>query len=127
MKTIQPHQNGSFTIDTGSIYNRYTNCIIEEPALLMDTDTMTILKVGEAENVKRYLNKAYVAYKSVDEDVTHLQIIVFNKYKNLSIDQICTILNYLSNHLEPETAKELLGMSESSLISKLNHLYEIGF
>lgn len=127
MKTIQPHQNGSFITDTGSIYNRYTNCIIEEPALLMDTDTMTILKAGNAENVKRYLNKAYAAYKSVGYDVTHLQIIVFDKYKNLSIDQICTILNYLSNHLEPETVKELLGMSESSLISKLNSLYEIGF
>lgn len=127
MKTIQPHQNGSFTTDTGSIYNRYTNRIIEEPALLMDTDTMTMLKVGEAENVKRYLNKAYVAYKNMGEDITHLQIIVFDKYKNLSIDQICTMLNYVSNHLEPETVQKLLSLSESNLIDELNSLYEIGF
>lgn len=127
MKELQPHQNGSFITDTGSIYNRYSKCIIEEPAVLMDTDTMTMLKVGNAEYVKQYLNKACTAYKNMGNDITHLQIIVFDKYKNLSIDQICTMINYLSNHLEPKQVQELLSLSESKLIDKLNRLYEIGF
>ncbi len=127
MKNVTPHMNGSYTTDTGSIINRHTGCIIEEPAILLDTETGTALKAGEAEYVTRYLSKAYDAYKRVGSNPSYLQIITFDKYKHLTIDQICALLNYLQNHLEEKQVSNLLSMNKNDLIAKLNKLYEIGW
>lgn len=129
MQKFEPHQNGMYTVLGGSIYNKYTGCLIEEPATLLDINTGTVLKMGEKEYVERYMHKASDNFRKTgfQEDADALRLIAYEKYGALSIDQICTIMNYLPNSLEPERVQELLGMSQETLVGELNKLYEIGW
>lgn len=161
MKDITPHINGSYTTDKGSIINIHTGHIIEEPAILLDTETGTILKIGNSENITQHLNlkKVYNIYEQLgDTHMRHpssyLQIITFGD-KNLTIDQICTLLNYEQAHLDElkqsgalrqmlnsasgvinsnhntnsqqKPTSNLLSMNEDDLVETLDKLYTAGW
>ena len=126
---FEPHQNGMYAVLGGSILNKYTGCLIEEPATLLDINTGTVLKMGEKEYVERYMRKAFDNFRKTGfpENADALALITYDKYKSLTADQICTLMNYLANSLEPERVQEILSASWETMTQELNKLYEIGW
>lgn len=128
-KEFVPHENGTFYTEGGSIISRISGKIIEEPSTLLDISTGTVLKHGETSNTAKWLEKARRAYRDsgFPENANAMHLITYNKYGTLSLDQICTMMNFLPNTLGAERVRELLQMEEEKLKSELTYLYTLGW
>lgn len=116
MKTFQKHENGPFEEIDGSIYCKLTGRILEHPAILVDLGTGTILKNADESIVKAYFTTFCSEILKIEpKSVYNYKVIVFDKYKNLSVDEICTLMNYMRNSIGPEKMRELLCMEPDHL------------
>lgn len=128
MKTFQKHENGPFKELDGSVYCELIGTIIEHPAVLVDLETGTVLKNTDEDIVKAYFAAFCSEMLKIDpKSVYNYKVIVFDKYKNLSVDEICTLMNYMRNSIGPEKMRELLSMKPENLKGKLSRLAEIGW
>lgn len=128
MKTFQKHENGPFEEIDGSVYCKLTGTILEHPAILVDLETGTVLKNADEDIVKAYFGTFCSEILKIEpKSVYNYKVIVFDKYRNLSVDEICTLMNYMRNSIGPEKMRELLSMRPEHLKEKLNKLVEIGW
>lgn len=116
-----------FVEQGGSVYNTMRDCIVEDPAILVDTSDGIVYKLGEASMCTAYLPKLINALKIADTDTSGITLVKFDKYGSLSITDICTFMNYSKNSIGAENMKELLSMPKPALKEKLKMLHEIGF
>lgn len=125
------HEKCPYTTYAGMMMLKdMTNCM-NEVAVIIDTETGTLLKVGNPDGINDYFNKAIKKYH--DAGLSYCcegwKCIVFDRYHYafLDIDGICTLVNYMMNSLGPEKMNELLLMSETELKEKIEILQSIGF
>lgn len=125
------HENGPWYVDNGLFVNTYSNACTNDPAVYIDTEAGTLLKTGDANMVKMYAATHIDRLtKAGFTDMTkELIVIEFNRYPDakLDADEICTIMNYLNNCLNPEQVYEILHMNEPQLKEKIAALQKIGF
>lgn len=146
---IQKHQNGPWYMNCGSMFNKYNKGIMldDDIAILIDScpedDTGSLLKVGKYENVSNYFNTLIERYSTMNHHQLYkdMSIIKFNVmyegteynpagYKpdghNFTVDEICTIINWFSNHIGKQMDWFLkLPLDEAK--AKIASLQEIGF
>lgn len=129
MKEFKPHENGMHVVECGSIINKSSGNIVENPAVCIDMNTGSMMKVGDMGMVESWYNTAVHRFLQNDmtKDAESLQLIKFEKYEKLSQDEICTMMNYMANSIGEEKMKELLSMDEAALHEKLARLAEIGW
>lgn len=117
------HENGIFTVDCGSIINKQNGMGITNPSVVIDTDTGTVLKIGDAVWVKDYYNK--LCNVALDINCTFL---TFDRYRGaLDVDGICTIMNYMMNSLGQERTCQLIQMPVVDLLKEITRLQLIGW
>lgn len=80
--------------------------VITEPAIIIDTETGTLLKYGNmSERLTAYLKRCHCANLPV-------KLIEFNQL-DFTMDEICTIINYASN-CHGENLLKLLNMTNKT-------------
>lgn len=62
-------------LEHGSIWSAATGCIIENPALLIDSNSDMLLKYGEVDNVRAYYEKMLASYQAAGWDTEHLVLL----------------------------------------------------
>lgn len=98
--------------------------VSQKPVVIIDTETGTLLKVGDSIERKDYLEEYFnVSRSALGEAINYLK---FDTEK-LNIDECCTIINYMMNTLGKEGMNNLLDLKEINLICKVFELQEIGF
>lgn len=96
----------NFEVVNGSIMNKVTDCLIQEPGVLIMLDTGSPIKIGEYEWCENYF-KHLLEKLPADLVNDQFQLIKFNvAYPELgftpegfylTVDEICTLFNYLQN------------------------------
>lgn len=80
-------------MEGGSIINTYSNCIIENPAILVSKSDDVLHGWGEMENVEARFKKLVLGYSQagMTEEVNDLMFIELSQYK-LSREMACYIM-----------------------------------
>lgn len=135
------HENGPCSVQYSSIYN-FRMIEIDDPAILIDTsgDTVILLKYGNKDMVMDYYDTVTDKYAAIgmNEFCSGMHVIVFNvksgfaHYDDVTkakftVDEACTLINWLNNHILTSQLTELLESDESTIHGKLHELAEIGF
>lgn len=119
----------NFEVTHGSIMNHASGCLIQEPGVLMLIDTGSPIKIGEYEMCKNYLET--IAQKLPADLVNEqYELIKFNvaypefdfqpEGYNFTIDEICTLFNYLQNFTIGEDGwRKFKSMSLDEMKAKL--------
>lgn len=139
-----PHQNGPCTVQYGSICG-LDGYEIESPAIILcvpnETDDIVLLrKYGPVSKIAETYEKMRQKFISMDcrDDADELVLITFNAVSGfadydkvsgakLTPDEICTIINWLSNQISVAQYKDLMQKDEASLHEKIKKLYDFGF
>ena len=143
------HSIGPWHTNNGSIFNKTNTVMLDEDiAILIDCDVendySTVLKIGPYDMVSNYFEKMINKYNlnGFADTCENMKIIKFNvkfnaikKYNipefapyghNFTIDEICTIINWFSNHIGKQM-DEFLKLSLDDAKSKIKKLQTIGF
>lgn len=120
---MEKHENGIFTVNCESIINKQDGMIVENPSVIIDTNTGTVLKIGDVSWVKDYYSKLCSIFSKAN-----CILFTFDRYQgSLDADSICTIMNYLMNSLGPNRISKLLEMPMSDLLKEVARLQSIGW
>lgn len=127
MKTL--HTIGPFQTIQGSIIK--DNQLYDKPAILIDADpTMhTVLKIGNTELVTNYYNTMVAKYTEINclDLIKNLKLIILDKTKMLSNDDICTIFNTCMNCTGHKVLNALTSMDYNKLQAEIKTLQSIGY
>lgn len=110
----------------GSITNYDSTFLIDNMAIIVDFDIGAILKFGDIDNTnikKDYEDK----YAKMNDLGFQIKLITFDRYEGvLTIDEICTIVNYGLN-AHSYSFLELFKMNEADLKNRLKELNRYGY
>lgn len=140
---VNAHRNGPCTVSYGSMYG-FNGCMIENPSVLLDVDMeddrVVLVKYGPKDGIKEYFDNMVQRYKAngFDNLVDSLRFISFNtltgfpEYDEMTkakftTDEICTMINWLNNHISAHQLNDLFTADESTMHERLKQLAEIGF
>ena len=123
------HENMNYTVKNNKLYCNSNNKTIENPAILIDRETGTLLKVGDIDFINKYLITASYQYNKLGltNIAATLMLINFNKFTKIDNDGIATIINYFSNTIGADKINEILSMNEKELIDKIASLQKLEF
>lgn len=134
------HEKFDYYVQYGSIYSRSSGIMFgEDVTVLVDLSMGSLSKVGDKQWVEKHFHERCAKYQSMGmpEMANNLLCITFNiKYENLGfapegynldVDEVCTILNWLSNHPKPERMQHFLSSPEPELKKEIQRLQSIGF
>lgn len=118
-------------VEYGSICGEYLSGFIDNMCIIVDKDTGSIMKYGDAEtsDIKQYYQNMIEKYQKAgfDDMANCLMLIEFDRYDGiLSIEEICTIVNYGMN-CHSERFLELFSMNENDLHQRITKLKEYGY
>lgn len=137
------HKYGPLITKYGSLYS-LNGCMIENPAIIInvpeeDDDIVTLLKYGSSDNIRKKYTDMCNSYKNngFQEFMDDLKIMEFNTLTsfseydkitgaNFTTDEICTLINWLNNHISVKSFKELFS-SEENMHKTLSELATLGF
>lgn len=132
------HECGPCTISNSKLIS-YNKEVICNPAILLDVcdNTVVLLKYGEQDFINDYYNSMVNGYLELgcSSFIEHLTIInlsdalQFNVIADkglLTLDEVCTIINWLSNHPSEKVIKEKLG-DGCTIHDNLKQLSLLGF
>ena len=135
------HKNGPYFVENGSIYSMYNSGFMlgEEPTILVDGDVGTLLKVGNKDTVTNYYNVIISKYTNIGclDLANGIRLLNFNiQYEDerfgiqnfeLTVDDICTIINWFSNSIGSEKMNWFLNLDLESVKNYIKTLQDIGF
>lgn len=118
------------SVISGSITNEQHTFLIDDMCMIVDMDMGCILKYGDknTSDICAYYQKME---KSLEESgnkemVDDIKLVSFDRWGVLTIEEICTIVNYgLAAH--GNSFIELLSMSEAALHDRVRKLQEYGY
>lgn len=137
------HKCGPLVTEYGSLYSS-NGCMIENPAIIInvpeeDDDIVTLLKYGSSDNIRKKYTDMCNAYKNngFQEFMDNLKIMEFNTLTsfseydkitgaNFTTDEICTLINWLNNHISVKSFKKLFS-SEENMHKILSELATLEF
>lgn len=137
------HKCGPLVTKYGSLYSS-NGCMIENPAIIInvpekDDDIVTLLKYGSADSIRKKYMDMCNSYKNngFQEFMDNLKIMEFNTLTsfneydkitgaNFTTDEICTLINWLNNHISLKSFNELFS-SEENMHKTLSELAALGF
>lgn len=113
----------------GSISNG--QILIENMCILVDIEMGAVIKYGDRDktDIISYYDKTQEKLRSAgcDEMADNIQLIIFDRYGgSLSIEEICTIVNYGMNAHSKDFLK-LFNMEENVLHDRIKRLQEYGY
>lgn len=112
----------------GSITNEKEEFLINDMCIIVDKETGVLLKYGDKEksDIIKYYETMCDSLAKIGLDNTY-DLITFDRYKgNLSIDDICTIVNYGLN-AHSERFLNIFTLSEEDLHKRINELKKYGY
>ena len=123
------HDTNFMTVKENKICMYNSNTPIENPAIVLDVSSGTLLKVGEADWVREYFESACHRLRAVNKEMADSLAILEFKYSNsnMSVDELCTMINYFNNSIGPELLKRFFLLTEDEMHQKLRGLMEAGF
>lgn len=118
------HECGAWVNNEGDLINKYSGSRVSyyDMALVYDGDG-DVLKCGDREMVDRYT----VALIKGLGSITGFTILYFDRFDSFSPDEVCTLVNYMLNHIGVEGINNILSMSEPALKERLRKLAKMGF
>lgn len=118
------HECGTWINNEGDLVNKYSDSRVSyyDMALVYD-DEGVVLKCGDREMVDRYTAALIKGLGSLMGFTT----LYFDRFDSFSPDEVCTMVNYMLNHIGIEGINNVLSMSEPALKAKLHKLAEMGF
>lgn len=123
------HEQGPFTIIDNCI--NYINkqdtnhSKIVNPAMIVDTETSTMLKIGELNELKPYFDTLVFAYSQFNMETDCIKLITFNDKSN---DDICTILNVAYNIANnPLITNICCVYNQQHTLSEIKKYQELGY
>lgn len=137
------HKCGPLVTEYGSLYSS-NGCMIENPAIIInvpeeDDNIVTLLKYGSFDNIRKKYTDMCNTYKNngFQEFMDNLKIMEFNTLTsfseydkitgaNFTTDEICTLINWLNNHISVKSFKKLFS-SEENMHKTLSELATLGF
>lgn len=131
IETNKGVNNDMLKVLYGSITNEREEFLIDNICIIVDTDTGSIVKYGDRDSsdIIQYYEKMYNKYLEVglEEAAEALKLISFDRYNGvLSIDEICTIVNYGMN-AHSKVFLELFKMTEEDLHNEIKRLHQYGY
>jgi hypothetical protein len=128
-----------YTVNKAMLNGDNSIILDEDITIIVDTESGTLLKVGQKDWVTKYYNTMLEGYSQMgmEQMCNDLKLVTFNaKYEelgfvpanyNLDIDEICTVINWFSNCISADQMNELLSMSDTEAHDKIKQLQAIGF
>lgn len=121
-----------FQINYGDLVNKDFTLRTIHPAVVLDLETGGLLKVGDhkygstgnwfAQHMLDYQNSTGL------NPVSRFVYIAFDRYEGiLDIEEICTFINMLNNHMGAERVKGLLAMDADTLKAEIKKYADMGF
>lgn len=146
MKNIKLHQNGPCRVFQGNMYG-FNGYIIEHPSVILDMSDkdkpdgiLILLKYGSDEHIKPLFEDMREKYKSagLNKIADNLTFISFNtvtgfaNYDRINnakftIDEICTLINWMQNAISAKSFIELIESDETTIHERLAQLASFGF
>lgn len=118
------HENMVLTVKENLIVSTYGH-YIGEPAILIDSDGV-LHKYGNKDMVKQHFDTMHQKLNAIGQDFG-LQLIEFDTYADLSMDDICSIMNYAMN-CHSETFCNILKESDpKALRNWINKIQKYGY
>lgn len=132
---MENHEKGYLTTFCGTImqHDIHNSTVhIDNPIAVIDIDTGSVLKYGDRDksDITEWYETARQKYvqSGFPEMAESLMLVSFDRYNSsLDIDEICTMLNYMLNHIGPERMNRLLSIQTDELKQEITRLKEIGF
>ena len=123
------HNTGFLTVKDNKLCMYDAVIPIEHPAIILDTSSGTLLKVGDIKWVKDYYEKACGRLRIVNKDMAESLALLEFEYSNsnLNVDELCTMINYFNNSIGPDSLKKFFLLTEEETHQKLRSLMEAGF
>ena len=118
-------------VEYGSIYLKDSPVFIDNMCIIVDKDTGSIMKYGDAESsdIKQYYETMCKKYRDAGfSDIADALILIeFDRYNGiLSIEEICTIVNYGMN-CHSERCLELFDLEADELHKRIAELQGFGY
>lgn len=122
------HDTNFMTVKDGKLYHSASGKIIEHPAIVLDVSSGTLLKVGEVDWVREYFESACPRLRAFNKEMADSLAILEFKYSNsnMSVDELCTMINYFNNSIGPELLKRFFLLTEDEMHRTLRGLMEAG-
>jgi len=118
-------------VEYGSVYNENKSFLIDNMCIIVDKEMGSIMKYGDAEtsDIKQYYTTMCSRYNELgfSDMAESLVFIEFDRYKEqLTIEEICTIVNYGMN-CHNKIFMDLFDMEISVLHKRISELKEFGY
>lgn len=116
-------------VEFGTIYTQ-SGRGIDQIAVILDTDYGSVMKYGDAEKVQSYYGEMIEKYRKTgfEEEAENYMLITFDRYDGvLSIEEICTLVNYMIQVSANPRLMTILKMPEGELKKEIKKLQEFGF
>ena len=121
------HDGCFFTVKDNKIIDADGTVEISHPAIILDAVEGIVLKVGDIVQ-SSYLTDYYKTLcTSQPTFAKDFKLVTFNADDILSMDDICSLINYMRNSIGAEECKLILLMSKQSLKDKITKIQEYGF
>lgn len=123
------HDTNFMTVKDGKLCHSTSGKIIEHPAIILDTALGTLLKVGDIEWIRDYYETGCGNLKKISKEMAEsITLLDFsNLSSNLTVDELCTMINYFNNSIGPDSLKKFFLLTEEETHQKLRSLMEAGF
>lgn len=103
------HSCGFYTVKDHQLTTHDGSMQTDSPAFVVDTGSGVVLKVGDKSMVKSYHALVACQFNSLFPDMT--KDIVYMEWDPdgpMSLDEFCTLINMLNNHLGPVMTQEIV-------------------
>ena len=123
------HDTWFLTVKDNKLCFCDSSITIDHPAVVLDMELGTLLKFGESNYIREYHTVACKELRKVDKDIADSLALFEFEYlnSNLSIDELCTMINYFHNSIGPDLLKKFFLLNEEETHQKLKSLAEVGF
>lgn len=119
---------GYFYVEDGMLHNRDNTFHTNNPAVILDREVGTLVKVGDVDSLGDYFNAFLLRLQSCPDIARNLVYIAFDRYEGiLDMNEICTFINMLNNHLGGDRVRKLLAMDTGTLKSEIKKFADMGF
>lgn len=119
---------GYYYVEEDMLHGKDNELHTNNPAVIIDREVGTLLKVGDADYLGDYYNAFLLRLQACPDMPRNLVYIAFDRYEGiLDMHEICTFINMLSNHLGGERVRRLLAMDSGTLKSEIKKFADMGF
>lgn len=121
------HENGQYRVENNRLVSEI--CSIKKLMIVFDKKVGVVLKYGDKKgsNIQEYYTTMINKLNEVDEEmVKDICLIDFSTYK-LSMDNICTLFNYLLNNPGVHNTTKLFNVTKEELKGIIEDLKKYGF